>query len=144
LASAAGASLAGVDSANAVTVGASTLAGAIGTRRTRLGVEAVRSATGSTPESTGVRARRFQSKNPVNSIASNETTTAKIDIFVFGFISTPFTIHPTRNCGRCRRAINNALFDQNSKNVQQGDRSNARQARAARENASALQQFCRL
>jgi len=66
-----------------------------GTRGKRLGVEGVRSATGSAPESTGIRARRFQSRNPVSSIASNETTTAKIDTFVFGFISTPFTLRPS-------------------------------------------------
>jgi hypothetical protein len=76
--------------------GASTLAGeigVIGTRRKSLGAEGVRSATGSEAESTDIRARRFQRRKPVNSSASNETTTAKMDIFVFGFISTSLTIH---------------------------------------------------
>jgi hypothetical protein len=116
-----------------------------GTRCKRLGVEGVRSATGSEPDSTDIRAGCFQRRNPVSSIASNETTTAKMDTFVFGFISPPFTIHPKRAIADVLvpQSIN-ALFDQNSQNVQQGDRNNARQARAARENASALQHFWRL
>jgi hypothetical protein len=88
--------LTGVDSANAVKEGASTFAGAIGVIRARckrLGVEGVRSATGSEPESAGIRSRCFQRRNPVSSIASNETITAKMDTLVFAFISPPFTIH---------------------------------------------------